>query len=73
MSSSDLRLADLDGTKTASKLMNVKVPENVSEAIDALAAELGCPKTAVVVALLNEGLDALAEKRDEFPAKRARK
>jgi len=52
----DLRLADLERKKVPSKLMNVKVPDNVSEGIDRVAEELGCSKTAVVIALLNEGL-----------------
>jgi hypothetical protein len=38
--------------------MNVKVPDNVSNGIDRVAKELGVSKTAVVIALLNEGLDA---------------
>lgn len=54
----DLRLSDLERKKMPSKLMNVKVPDNVSEGIDRVAEELGCSKTAVVIALLNEGLDA---------------
>ncbi len=54
----DLRLSDLEGRKVRSKLMNVKVPDNVSDGIDRVAQELGCSKTAVVIALLNEGLDA---------------
>lgn len=53
----DLRLSDLERKKVPSKLMNVKVPDNVSEGIDRVAEELGCSKTAVVIALLNEGLD----------------
>ena len=43
----------------------MKVPDNVSEGIDRVAEELGCSKTAVVIALLNEGLDAA---RAELPA-----
>ena len=54
----DLRLSDLERRKVPSKLMNVKVPDNVSAGIDRVAEELGCSKTAVVIALLNEGLDA---------------
>jgi hypothetical protein len=54
----DLRLSDLERKKVPSKLMNVKVPDNVSDGIDRVAEELGCSKTAVVIALLNEGLDA---------------
>src|SRR4029453_4224872 len=53
----DLRLSDLERKKVPSKLMNVKVPDNVSEGIDRGAEELGCSNTAVVIALLNEGLD----------------
>jgi hypothetical protein len=56
----DLRLADLERRKVPSKLMNVKVPDNVSAGIDRVAEELGCSKTAVVIALLNEGLDVSA-------------
>ena len=58
----DLRLSDLERKKVPSKLMNVKVPDNVSEGIDRVAEELGCSKTAVVIALLNEGLDAARAK-----------
>lgn len=57
---SDLRLDDLKGRSNGnkrSKLMNVKVPVDVSEEIDRVARELGATKTDVVVALLNEGLD----------------
>lgn len=46
--------------------MNVKVPDNVSDGIDRVAEELGCSKTAVVIALLNEGLDAA---RNQLPAR----
>jgi len=58
---SELRLSDLEKTKTPSKLMNVKVPVNVSDAIDRLSRRLGSSKTATVIALLNEGLDVLRE------------
>ncbi len=53
----DLRLADLERRPSPSKLMNVKIPTHVSDAIDRAVEELGCSKTAVVIALLNEGLD----------------
>lgn len=66
----DLRLADLERRKVPSKLMNVKVPDNVSEGIDRVAEELGCSKTAVVIALLNEGLD---QARASLPAKSTNK
>jgi hypothetical protein len=62
----DLRLADLERKKVPSKLMNVKVPDNVSDGIDRVAEELGCSKTAVVIALLNEGLDVA---RGQLPNK----
>jgi hypothetical protein len=56
-----LRLDDLvtRGRKgdEKSKLMNVKVPENVLARLASVAAKLGTSKTEVVVAILNEGLD----------------
>ncbi len=52
--------------------MNVKVPDTVLERIDAVAASLGCAKTAVVIALLNEGLDAFAEQGVVKPKARKR-
>lgn len=55
---SDLRLNDLRRRdKGTSKLMNVKIPTHVSDAIQRVAKELGASKTEVVIALLNEGLD----------------
>ncbi len=61
----NIRLSDLQGhgQRTPWKLMNVKVPDTVLQRIDAVAASLGCAKTAVVIALLNEGLDAYAEQQ----------
>jgi hypothetical protein len=59
---SDLRLNDLRRRdRGASKLMNVKIPSHVSEAIHRVAKALGASKTEVVIALLNEGLDVSAE------------
>lgn len=56
---SDLRLTDLHRRDTGvSKLMNVQIPRTLSEAIQRLAKSLNASKTEVVVALLNEGLDA---------------
>lgn len=53
---SDLRLTDLKPRRcSVSKLMNVKIPLDVSDAIRRVARELGIPKTDVVIALLNEG------------------
>lgn len=72
---SDLRIADLRPRASgSSKLMNVKIPRALSEAIDRMVGELGVPKTDVVIALLNEGLDRSREvlrgwrpKRVELP------
>lgn len=59
---SELRLNDLQGRrKPASKLMNVKIPADVSNAIHRVAKALGASKTDVVIALLNEGLDRSRE------------
>jgi hypothetical protein len=73
---SELRLKDLKGDKAASKLMNVKVPDSVSRAIEKVAKATGSSKTATVVALLNEGLDVLMEStpeaRNRRPARRRR-
>lgn len=56
---SQLRVSDLKKREyTVSRLMNVKIPAYVSDAIEKVAADLGASKTEVVVALLNEGLDA---------------
>lgn len=53
-----LRLADLKNReRSTSRLMNVKIPAYVSDAIEKVASDLGASKTEVVVALLNEGLD----------------
>lgn len=41
--------------------MNVKIPAYVNNAIQRVADDLGASKTEVVVALLNEGLDAAGE------------
>jgi len=55
---SDLRLTDLTRRKrSTSKLMNVKIPAHLSDAIHRVARALGASKTDVVIALLNEGLD----------------
>ena len=59
---SDLRIADLRRRESSSsKLMNVKIPSALSNAIDRMVRDLGVPKTDVVIALLNEGLDRSAE------------
>ncbi len=59
---SNLRLADLRRPPRVSKLMNVKVPTWVSDAIDRVVKDMGCSKTEVVIALLNEGLDVAHER-----------
>ncbi len=57
----DLRLADLKARKyTTSRLMNVKIPADVNDAIQRVARDLGASKTEVVIALLNEGLELAA-------------
>ena len=59
---SDLRLRDLGKSeKAVSKLMNVKIPTDVSDAIHRVAKEMGASKTEVVIALLNEGLDVTTD------------
>ena len=58
---SELRLADLKArTPVSDRLMNMKIPVDLADAIDKLARTLNASKTAVVVALLNEGLNAAA-------------
>ena len=60
---SGLRIIDLKKRPvSSSRLMNVKIPAHLSEAIDHLAKEFGTSKTEVVVALLNTGLDVAATK-----------
>jgi len=60
-----MRLGDLlDRGKRGreqTKLMNVKVPAHVLSRINRVASNLGATKTEVVIAILNEGLEA-AEK-----------
>lgn len=69
MPRADLRLADLHQSAGGpAKLMNVKVPVDVAVGIERVAGELGCTKTAAVIALMNEGLDAFDARRDEFTA-----
>ncbi len=58
----NLRLTDLlhrgkKGRETT-RLMNVKVPARVLKRIDQVAGNLGATKTEVVIAILNEGLEA---------------
>jgi hypothetical protein len=62
MRNPNLRLDDLvtrgKRGREETKLMNVKVPANVLGRIDRAAANLGATKTEVVIAILNEGLEA---------------
>lgn len=69
----ELRLSDLKKREhTSSRLMNVKIPAYVSDAIQKVASDLGASKTEVVIALLNEGLDAASTAMKNFrPAKMA--
>jgi hypothetical protein len=62
-SRSGLRIVDLKQRPvSATRLMNVKIPATLSDAIDHLASEFSTSKTEVVVALLNTGLDVAADK-----------
>lgn len=55
---SELRVADLKSRQhSAARLMNVKIPAHVHEAIELLSKKLDASKTDVVLALLNEGLE----------------
>jgi len=56
-------LADLlDPSRTAGRLMNVKVPTVLFQRIADIAKDLGASKTDVVVALLNAGLDSARQR-----------
>ena len=58
-SRSELRLSDLKARRpVGDRLMNVKIPSQLADAIEKLASTLNVSKTEVVVALLNEGLAA---------------
>jgi len=53
----NLKLNDLmSRERNTSRLMNVKIPAYVSDAIEQVAKEVQASKTEVVIALLNEGL-----------------
>ena len=63
----ELRLSDLKNReRTTSRLMNVKIPAYVSDAIQKVARDLGVSKTEVVIALLNEGLEAASSALKDF-------
>ncbi len=54
---SNLRLGELMARRPhASRLMNVKLPADLVDSIDALAERLDASKTETVVMLLNEAL-----------------
>lgn len=80
MTNAELRLADLrrKPRKAASKLLNVKVPLEVAKEFHRVAIDMGQSKTAVFIALINEGLDVAAvalrdhKKRPEEPVPRGR-
>jgi hypothetical protein len=62
---SELRISDLKArVHTPTRLMNVKVPTTISNAIDRLAKELDASKTDVFIALLNAGLETTGKKPD---------
>ncbi len=69
----DLRLSDLKTReRRTSRLMNVKIPVHLSDAIEEVARALGASKTEVVVALLNEGLGVAQSTMKDFrPSKPA--
>jgi len=68
----DLRLQDLKRRERGTaRLMNVKIPVDVSEAIQRVARALNASKTDVVVALLNEGLAVSAAAEKEWYPSRA--
>lgn len=70
---SNLRLADLGKERhEAAKLMNLKIPTELSDAIDRLAKELGASKTATFIALVNEGLDAALESLKDWKPKKVK-
>ena len=49
---SNLRLKDLKArTQTATRLMNVKLPLDITSAVDRLSKKLNASKTQVIVAL----------------------
>lgn len=64
MNREQLRIADLKQRQPRNtRLMNVKVPEHVHEAISTFARQLGTSKTEIVLALLNAGLERATKLR----------
>jgi hypothetical protein len=72
MGDSNLRLNDLlargKRRREVSRLINIKVPVNVLARLNDVAARLGATKTEVVLAMLNEGLDAAERQMTGFTA-----
>lgn len=61
---SELRLADLKArVRVSERLMNVKIPNHLADAIAKVARRLKASKTEVVIALLNEALHSAARIR----------
>jgi hypothetical protein len=61
---SQLRIAHLKSrTPGRSMVMNVKIPVSLNAELRQIADSLGASKTEVVLALLNEGLEAWRKKR----------
>ena len=61
---STLRITDLKHRQpTASRLMNMRIPEHQWDAIAQLARKFETSKTEIVVALLNAGLDRWRARR----------
>ena len=61
-----LRLADLLRAPTTTadhRLVNLKVPADTLRRVHQLAQRLGVTKTAAVIAVLNEGLQAAQRRR----------
>ena len=62
---SQLRIAHLKSrTPERSMMMNVKIPVSLNAELHQIADSLGASKTEVVLALLNEGLEAWRKKRE---------
>ena len=60
---SELRIVDLKRRRpTPTKLLNVKIAEEVGDAISRIAEHVGASKTEVVVALLNIGFERFSQK-----------
>jgi hypothetical protein len=54
----NLRIADLKARKPrATRMMTIKLPGHIAEAISRLAEELGTTKIEIAIALLNAGLE----------------